>query len=133
MRTQYADVFDTEKAGVLPAHSKNEHAINLDGNQPPFGPLYNLSTKELEVLRTYLDSSLKKGWIRRSISPAGAPVLFTPKKDGGLRLYVAYRVRRNRPPTLKQPGRWRPSKVSALITIILGGIIGMIWHGAITA
>ena len=56
--TEYADVFDTEKAGVLPAHSKNEHAINLDGNEPPFGPLYNLSAKELNALRTYLDTAL---------------------------------------------------------------------------
>jgi hypothetical protein len=89
--TEYADVFDTEKAGVLAAHSKNEHAINLDGNEPPFGPLYNLSAKELEILRTYLNAALAKGWIRRSTSPAGAPVLFAPKKDGSLRLCVDYR------------------------------------------
>jgi hypothetical protein len=63
----------------------------LDGNKPPFGPLYNLSVKELKVLRTYLDAALAKEWIRRSISPTGAPVLFTPKKDGTLRLYIDYR------------------------------------------
>jgi hypothetical protein len=88
---EYTDVFDIEKAGVLPAHSKNKHAINVDENEPPFEPLYNLSTKELEVLRTYLNTALTKGWIRRSTSPAGAPVLFTPKKDRGLRLYIDYR------------------------------------------
>ena len=38
-----------------------------------------------------MNSSLKKGWIRHSISPAGAPILFVPKKDGGLRLCVDYR------------------------------------------
>ena len=42
-------------------------------------------------MRTYLDGALAKGWIRRSTSPAGAPVLFSPKKDGSLRLCVDYR------------------------------------------
>ena len=87
----YADVFDIAKAGVLPAHSQHSHAIELEGGQPPYGPLYNLSVKELEVLRAYLDDALLKGWIRPSTSPAGAPILFVPKKDGGLRLCVDYR------------------------------------------
>lgn len=32
-----------------------------------------------------------KGFIRQSNSPAGYPILFAPKKDGGLRLCVDYR------------------------------------------
>ncbi|KFY17373.1 hypothetical protein V491_05014, partial [Pseudogymnoascus sp. VKM F-3775] len=55
------------------------------------GPVYPLGEPELETLREYLDSSLEKGWIYRSTSPAGAPILFVPKKDGGLRLCVDYR------------------------------------------
>jgi hypothetical protein len=54
--------------------------------------LYTLSQKELEALREYIDENLKKGFIRRSESPAGAPVLFVPKKDGVLRLCVDYRA-----------------------------------------
>jgi hypothetical protein len=88
---EFADVFSTGEAGVFPSYAKTEHAINLSGGEPPFGPLYNLSTSELEVMRTYLETSLAKGWIRRSTSPAGAPVFFTPKKDGRLRLCVDYR------------------------------------------
>ena len=88
----YRDVFSSEAAGVLPKHGKLDHAIDtIDGENPPYGPLYNLSFQELEVLRQYLEESAKKGWIRRSTSPAGAPVLFVPKKDGGLRLCVDYR------------------------------------------
>ena len=87
----YADVFDAASAGVLPAHSKHEHSIETEGSDPPYGPLYNLSVTELKVLREYLDDALAKGWIRPSTSPAGAPILFVPKKDGGLRLCVDYR------------------------------------------
>ena len=34
---------------------------------------------------------LYKGWIRYSISPAGAPILFVPKNNGSLRLCIDYR------------------------------------------
>ena len=34
---------------------------------------------------------LDKGFIRPSVSPWGAPVLFVKKKDGSLRLYINYR------------------------------------------
>ena len=58
---------------------------------PPQMPIYNLSQKELQILREYLDNALTKGWIRLSKSPSGAPILFVPKKDGSMRLYVDYR------------------------------------------
>lgn len=88
----YADVFDNDKAGVLPEHHPMEHKIDVEeGKDPPWSPVYPLGEPELDALREYLNSSLKKGWIRRSISPAGAPILFVPKKDGGLRLCVDYR------------------------------------------
>jgi hypothetical protein len=68
------------------------HAIDLEsGERPLFRPLYNLSVKELAALREYLDQALKNGWIKRSVSEAGAPILFVPKKDSSLRLYVDYR------------------------------------------
>ena len=42
-------------------------------------------------MQEYIQQALDKGWIRPSTSPAGAPILFVPKKDGGLRLCVDYR------------------------------------------
>ncbi|KAJ1572108.1 hypothetical protein NDA15_004962 [Ustilago hordei] len=45
----------------------------------------------MSELRRYLDENLEKGFIRPSKSPARSPVLFVPKKDGGLRLCVDYR------------------------------------------
>ena len=87
----YADVFLVENAGLLPAHKASDHVINLDGKDPPYRPLYNLSNTELGVLQTYLDDALAKGWIHHSVSPAGAPILFVPKKNEGLQLHVDYR------------------------------------------
>src|SRR5208282_5331361 len=85
-----SDFFDTEKAGILPEQGGFEHAIDTI-DSPPYGPLYNLSELQLAALREYLSDALRKRWIRPSVSPAGAPILFVPKKDGGLRLCVDYR------------------------------------------
>jgi hypothetical protein len=86
------DVFSEELARILPQNSEHDHAINLeDGKTLPQMPIYNLLQRELEILRAYLDSSLKKGWIRPSKLSAGAPILFVPKADGTMRLCVNYR------------------------------------------
>ncbi|KAJ1573264.1 hypothetical protein NDA15_002942 [Ustilago hordei] len=71
-----------------------EHDLHLkliEGGKPPQGPLYLKGPKEMSELRRYLDENLEKGFIRPSKSPAQSPVLFVPKKDGGLRLCVDYR------------------------------------------
>src|SRR2546430_5992053 len=47
----------------------------------PYGPIYNLSEKELKTLHKYLQDSLQHGWIQESTSPAGALILFVPKKE----------------------------------------------------
>lgn len=79
-------------ADALPRHQPWDHEIRLEpGKQPTFGPIYALSEKELKTLREYLDENLARGFIRKSESPAGYPILFAPKKDGSLRLCVDYR------------------------------------------
>lgn len=89
----YLDVFNEESANTLPEHrGPVDHAIPLMGNeQPPFGPIYALSQDELKALSIYIKENLDNGFIRRSSSPAGAPILFVKKKDGSLRLCVDYR------------------------------------------
>ena len=66
-----------------------EHEIETSSN-PPFGPIYNLSSCELGALHTYLDNAFKNGWIWHLISLARAPILFVLKKDRGLHLYINY-------------------------------------------
>ncbi|KAF5448040.1 hypothetical protein F2P56_033545 [Juglans regia] len=46
---------------------------------------------ELKELKEQLQELLEKGYIRPSVSPWGAPVLFVKKKDGSMRLCIDYR------------------------------------------
>jgi transposase InsO family protein len=88
----WADVFSEEAAARLSEVTAVTHKIRIEeGKEVPYGPIYPLSAHELRVLREYLEDSLRKGWIRKSESPAGAPILFVQKKDGSLRLCVDYR------------------------------------------
>jgi hypothetical protein len=46
--TNYADVFSEEEAERLPDENARQHAIDLiEGQEPPYGPIYSLSEKEL--------------------------------------------------------------------------------------
>jgi hypothetical protein len=46
-------------------------------------------------LRSYLEKNLEIGYIRLSISLAGYLVLFVPKKDRKLRIYIDYQQLNN--------------------------------------
>ena len=91
--SDFADVFSPDLASELPEHTGiNNHAIELvEGQQPPYGPIYSLGPVELETLKAYIETNLANGFIRPSKSPAGAPILFDRKSDGSLRLCVDYR------------------------------------------
>ena len=89
---KYKEVFNEKNCDVLPPHREYDCEIQLKDNSNLFyGPLYPLTELEREELRKYLKENLDKGFIRKSISPAGAPVLFVKKKDGSLRLVIDYR------------------------------------------
>ena len=47
--------------------------------------------KEIKALEKYIKENLKKGFIRKSKSPADASIFFVLKKNGELRLVVDYR------------------------------------------
>ena len=50
-----------------------------------------MSPPELMELKMKLQELLDKGYIRPSVSPWGAPVLFVKKKDGTFRMCIDYR------------------------------------------
>eukprot|EP00833_Pecoramyces_ruminatium_P006384 jgi/Orpsp1_1/1180416/evm.model.c7180000073352.1 len=90
--TSFKDVFDEKAAEKLPPHRPYDCEIRLKpGSKLFYGPIYPLTDKESTVLKEYIDDNLRKGFIKPSKSPAGAPVLFVPKKNGELRLCQDYR------------------------------------------
>ena len=56
------------------------------------GLIYKLSRPELNKMKKQIDELLAKWLIRPRISPWESPVLFTKKKDGGLRMCIDYRA-----------------------------------------
>jgi len=89
---KFLDVFNEVSANKLPPHRPYDCEINIkpDSNLY-YGPIYPLTKKELTALKKYIDEMLAKGFIRKSKSPAGAPIFFVFKKNGELRLVVDYR------------------------------------------
>ncbi|KAL0537606.1 hypothetical protein IC582_026589 [Cucumis melo] len=87
----YPDVFPEELPG-LPPHREVEFAIELEpGTIPISRAPYRMAPAELKELKVQLQELLDKGFIRPSVSPWGAPVLFVKKKDGSMRLCIDYR------------------------------------------
>lgn len=88
---EFVDVFPKKLPGLPPAREV-EFAIDLLLGVSPIGiPSYRMSLAELAELKTQLDKLLELKFIRKSITPRGAPVLFIKKKDGTMRLCINYR------------------------------------------
>jgi len=89
---EFFAVFTRKEPTTPPPHTMQDHHIPLEKEKtPPYEPLRPLNNEKMKVLKEYLDINEKQGWIQASTSPAGAPIHFIIKKDGGLRLYVHYR------------------------------------------
>jgi len=85
------DVFSTKNAKKLTLYYNIDLAIELQpGKEPLYKPIYFLLPRELVVLKEFLEENLIKGFIRESKSPIRTLILFIPKKDDGLRLYINY-------------------------------------------
>ena len=70
-----------------------DHRIELvPGAEPPHRAPYRMSPQGLDELKKQLRELTEKGYIQLSVSPFRAPVLFVPKKDGGVQMCVDYRA-----------------------------------------
>ncbi|KAL4014449.1 hypothetical protein IC575_026651 [Cucumis melo] len=88
---EYPDVFPNELPG-LPPPREVDFAIELERDTAPISRApYRMAPAELKELKVQLQELLDKGFIRPSVSPWGALVLFVKKKDGSMRLCIDYR------------------------------------------
>ena len=88
---EFPDVFLDDIAGLPPEREVKFTIDLIPGTEPIYIPPYRMAPAELRELKAQLEELLSKGFIRPSISPWGAPVLFVKKKDGSLRLCMDYR------------------------------------------
>ena len=88
---EFLNVFPDDLPG-LPPERETDFPIDLvPGTAPISLPPYRMAPAELKELKAQLQELVDGGFIRPSISPWGAPVLFVKKKDGTWRLCVDYR------------------------------------------
>ena len=88
---EFPDVFPDDISS-LPPDREVEFTIDLiPGTEPISIPPYRMAPAELRELKAQLEELLSKGFIRPSISPWGAPILFVKKKDESLRLCIDYK------------------------------------------
>ena len=88
---KFEDVF-LEDLFYLSLDREIEFSIDLLSRSSPVSITpYRMAPVELAELNKQLTELLEKGFIRPSVSPWGAPVLFVRKKDGSMRLCIDYR------------------------------------------
>jgi hypothetical protein len=87
----FRDVF-VDEIPEFPPRREIEFSIDLlPGSAPISKAPYQMSLPELTELKIQLQELLDKKYIRTSVSPWGALVLFVKKKDGNIRLCIDYR------------------------------------------
>ncbi|TYK03711.1 ty3-gypsy retrotransposon protein [Cucumis melo var. makuwa] len=88
---KYPDVFPDELPGLSPPR-EIDFAIELEPDTASISRApYRMAPVELKELKVQLQELLDKGFIRPSVSPWRAPVLFVKKKDGSMHLCIDYR------------------------------------------
>nr|GFA94927.1 DNA/RNA polymerases superfamily protein [Tanacetum cinerariifolium] len=85
-----SDVFLDELPGIPPVREAEFNIELIPGSEPISKAPYRMALIELKELKDQLQELLERGFIRPSVSPWGAPVLFVKKKDGSMRLRIDY-------------------------------------------
>ncbi|GJQ94151.1 putative reverse transcriptase domain-containing protein [Tanacetum coccineum] len=87
----FPEVFPEELPGLPPPRQVEFRIDLIPGAAPVARAPYRLAPSEMKELSEQLQELSKKGFIRPSSSPWGAPVLFVKKKDGSFRMCIDYR------------------------------------------
>ena len=87
----FPDVFPEELPGIPLVREVDLSIKILPGTTPTSRAPYRMAPTELKELKIQLQELLDKGFIRPSVSPWGAPMLFVKKKDDTLRMCIDYR------------------------------------------
>ena len=88
---EFRDVFLDEIPRLPPKRGFDFTIELVPGEAPVYKTPYSMSTSELLEMKMQLQELLENKYIRPSVSPWGAPVLFVKKKDSTLRLCIDYR------------------------------------------
>nr|GFD15850.1 putative reverse transcriptase domain, aspartic peptidase domain protein [Tanacetum cinerariifolium] len=88
--SEFLDVFPDELPGIPPVREVEFDIELIPGAEPISKAPYRMAPVELKELKDQLQELLERGFIRPSVSPWGAPVLFVKKKDGSMSLFIDY-------------------------------------------
>lgn len=88
----YKDIFPTNIPLGLPLVPMiHEFKMELEDKTPPINrPIYKLNLLELKEAKEQIQYMLEHNYIKPSISPYEALVLFSPKKDGSVWFCIDY-------------------------------------------
>ena len=89
---EFLDVFPADLPGMPPPRPVEFRIDLVPGARPVSMTPYRLACPFQEELKKQLDDLKAKDLIRPSVSPWGAPVQFTKKKDGSWRMCIDYRA-----------------------------------------
>ncbi|GKE78639.1 hypothetical protein Tco_1544759 [Tanacetum coccineum] len=87
----FPEVFPEDFPGIPPTRQVKFQIDLIPGVAPVARAPYRLAPSEMKELSDQLKELSKKGFIRPSSSPWGAPVLFVKKKDGSFQMGIDYR------------------------------------------
>jgi hypothetical protein len=88
---EFMDAFPKEFPGMPPERGVEFYIDLISGTAPIAKRPYRMAPTELAELKLQIAELQQKGYIRPSLFPWGAPVLFVTKKDGSMRMCIDYR------------------------------------------
>ena len=100
---EFTDVFPENLPGIPPSRAVDFGIELVPGTGPIFKAPYRMAPAQLIELKSQLQDLLYKCFIRPSVSPWSAPMLFVKKKDGPMRLCIDYKELNKRTVKNKYP------------------------------